>query len=844
MSMFWFVLPIFALLVAIVRKDLRFQMFLAAVLSIPILIIKPLTDPNFLQIIAGLDLIIFFAARLIIVASFAALAAAVYELFFHNKISPVPHSQRPRLLWLLSGLLFLAILLLLGQSFIVAILAALLVDLIIVIILRPGLIWDVIFSGFFMGFLYLFIYLIAFRGFPGGLNNIWFTDRLSGLTLWSLPVEELLAVVLFGALVGPLYTAIKTLKLPTKIIPSEVSEKKLANPKVIFGWLIIVFSLLAILFGAYYFVIPPKVSTSTPKNSTSSVGLVDDIGLKFNKPINRDVINFSILPDVSGVWHFSNGTLANHLFSQANFTPDKPLAAEQEYTIKVTNIRNLINTSSGADFQFSFRTESLPKIDHASIADGQTGVMLNDPINIYLSQKNNKVVDFNFKFDPAVDFTPSISADGMQYTLKLNQPLTQGAVYKLTTLGWILPGAGNPAPDANWQMAFTTKEPPALASYTPQGSGILTDSGNITLNFVQPMVQDDVLGHISITPEIKGSWKWQTSTKLVYSINQKLSFATGYTILIAKGVHDQSGGFIDNDIKATFTTIGSVQVSIFSPKNAGSNVATDAKISITFDQAVDHGSAERAFSVSPTLSGNFSWSGNKMIFSPDGLKKDSTYNINLAAGIKSISGLDSNKIFSASFSTITSSIILNIGIDYQDQALSCEAASLKMALNYRGVGVTENDIMARIGYDPTIRNGNIWGNPNNAFVGSINGRQDTTGYGVYWQPIARAANVWRSAIAFSGWSPSQIAGAIADNNPVILWGTYGNASRDDWQTPDGQHILAWKGEHARTIIGFLGTADNPTSFVINDPVAGRITWTAAQLAGNMSAFAGSGVVVY
>jgi len=212
MSLFWFVLTICAILVAIFRQDLRFRMFLAAILSIPILLIKPLTDPNFLQIVAGKELVIFLAWRLVIAASFAALASAVYEVFFHKKITPAHHPHRPRLLWLIIGLLVLIILLLLVRILIVAILAALLTDLVIVLILRKDLIWDVIFSGFSMGLLYLMIFLITFRGFPGGMQNLWFTDTISGLTLWSLPIEELLAVVLFGALVGPLYIAIKDLK--------------------------------------------------------------------------------------------------------------------------------------------------------------------------------------------------------------------------------------------------------------------------------------------------------------------------------------------------------------------------------------------------------------------------------------------------------------------------------------------------------------------------------------------------------------------------------------------------------------------------------------------------------
>lgn len=187
--------------------------------------------------------------------------------------------------------------------------------------------------------------------------------------------------------------------------------------------------------------------------------------------------------------------------------------------------------------------------------------------------------------------------------------------------------------------------------------------------------------------------------------------------------------------------------------------------------------------------------------------------------------------------------ILNIKQDYQDQSLSCEAAALKMALAGRGVRVSESDIMKIVGYDPTPHSGNVWGDPNVAFVGNIAGRQNTTGYGVYWDPIARAASHWRTARAITHGTVKQLAQELYASHPVVIWGTLGRAYRDDWVTPSGKKILAWKGEHARTVIGVVGPVDNPTSFVINDPVAGRVTWSAAKLDANWASFGRAAVIV-
>lgn len=189
-------------------------------------------------------------------------------------------------------------------------------------------------------------------------------------------------------------------------------------------------------------------------------------------------------------------------------------------------------------------------------------------------------------------------------------------------------------------------------------------------------------------------------------------------------------------------------------------------------------------------------------------------------------------------------IKLAIANDHQDYALSCEAAALKMALTYKGISVSESTLLERLGIaEPQDRDGDVWGDPNIAFVGNVSGSQNSTGYGVYWDPIARVANQFTSAQSFSGWSPSDLAHELAEGNPVEIWGTIGSARRDSWHTPNGNDIAAWRGEHTRLVIGFTGSTDNPTHFFINDPAAGQLTWTVGQLRSNWGAFGNSGVVI-
>lgn len=190
--------------------------------------------------------------------------------------------------------------------------------------------------------------------------------------------------------------------------------------------------------------------------------------------------------------------------------------------------------------------------------------------------------------------------------------------------------------------------------------------------------------------------------------------------------------------------------------------------------------------------------------------------------------------------------ILNVPFDLQNYPLSCEASALKMALGYYGINVSEDTIMATIGYHgPKHRQGDLWGNPNIAYVGDLRGRQNTTGYGVHWTPIARAGNRWRPSQAFSGWSLANLAKEINDGHPVVIWGATGGGVRpDSWRTPEGTRVSTWHGEHTWVVVGFAGSVSNPTAFYVHNPLGGaRVRWSRAAFASNWARFGNSGVVV-
>jgi uncharacterized protein YvpB len=204
-------------------------------------------------------------------------------------------------------------------------------------------------------------------------------------------------------------------------------------------------------------------------------------------------------------------------------------------------------------------------------------------------------------------------------------------------------------------------------------------------------------------------------------------------------------------------------------------------------------------------------------------------------------GLPSTAAFSMQFTTEPRTIKLNVPVYAQQHPSSCEAAALRMALAYRGVNDIDSSIVQKMGYSPRFKDKatNSWDDPNAMYVGNIDGSQSRyEAYGAYAAPVAKAARAYgRAAEVHYGITPQLIAQQVYSGNPVVIIGTVSHMSPlpISWSGPNGV-VHAWMGEHARTVIGVAGQADNPIGFWVNDPYRGtQEYWSYARLVADINA---------
>ena len=816
-------------------RDLAF----AVLLSLPVLLVQPLASGSFVKnLLAGGILLLI--RRILIVLAGSLLATVLYKIVVHPVLTPAIHPRRGALLWLLVGPL-VAIVLFAGFHFslVVSLICALGLDLLIVILIDWSLVWDLLVASLGMALLYAFLY-VSLGQYLNQYGSAFGSGSFSGITWFGLPIEELVLVSLYGALWGPIYCSTR--------VPQEATKHFLHHhlwPKRIAVGVGVI-----ILGGATYglqvsFAQVPKAVQTSITSSGKSVGLLSPVAIRFDRPIDRAAIKVSLTPDVSGDLSFDDSYIERSFVRRLTFTPRGHYQPDTDYVVTVSNIGNILGNKNGT-YTYKFHTVALPSVTSSSISANQTNVPICDPITVTLDQPSVKLADFSFQLTPVVNLESTVQ--GTVYTLKPASCLAQSTPYVLTVqrrltvydAAGTLKDTGDPVTVST--IAFTTKGAPGIASFQPQGGLVLVSTRQMTVKFSEAMATKDPSAYLGILPAVTGSWAWSDPQTLVFTAGQDLNLNTIYGITLRKGLPDQKQGFLPADAAYTFSTPGPVRASI-SPRNGSGGVRPGTAVAVSFDQPVDHASAESAFQINPAINGTFSWSGQIMSFAA-GLQQDTTYSVTEAAGVTSQIGLPMASNASSSFAMQESTTLLNIPVYYQQHNLSCEVASLKMVLAYRGVSVSEDTLLSNLGDDPSPRNGNVWSDPNQIFVGDVNGHQNTTGYGVYSGPLAQVANQYRSALAVSGWSTNQLSSALKAGNPVVIWGTAGNAKPDNWNTASGASISAWVGEHVRLAVGFTGPVSNPSSFIINDPIFGRLKWTSSQLRANWAAFGNAAVEVF
>jgi uncharacterized protein YvpB len=553
-----------------------------------------------------------------------------------------------------------------------------------------------------------------------------------------------------------------------------------------------------------------------------SINLSQDVAPSFSAKLE---------PSQAGRWETRRSLFGA---SSLVFTPQGHFQADRTYIVRLTGLKRAFTGAAIPGLTQSFTTQAPSKLQSVSIKPGAKDIPALTKFVVTLSGPNRGIRYLRASLSPAVPLNLTSSGDTI-FTWTPSVALSQGTTYEFHLDDARLNGAAARLAT----VPFTVVAAPGVTS--ARTGPYFTPGQNVDITFDQAMEP----GSAEFSFDTPGKSGWLDDHTFRFTPSS-LHPGETHTYTIKKGLKSKAGGIMEVDRSFQFETNGPVGGWV-SP--GGGGIGLDAAIAIHFDQAVDHGSAQAHFSLNPGVAGSFSWSGNTMTYKPSGLAYQTGYSYSEAPGVTPAWGLPSAVTLAGSFSTILQTVQLNVPFFKQPYHMSCELTALRMVLAHYGISTDELTIVNRVGYAPRPRDTstNTWDNPNVMFVGDINGAMDSTGYGVYSGPIAKAAQTFgHSASAFTNVSPQWVAQQIYQGHPVIIWGHSTPAWEDDWNTPQGP-VRAYISAHARVVYGVTGSIDNPSSFYLNDPMGSRLTWTPGQLSDTMNVIPGvsnQAVVVY
>jgi uncharacterized protein YfaS (alpha-2-macroglobulin family) len=244
--------------------------------------------------------------------------------------------------------------------------------------------------------------------------------------------------------------------------------------------------------------------------------------------------------------------------------------------------------------------------------------------------------EFEWDGDRAVRFKPSGLARDARYHVYLGQgaksqegtPLDGAYRFKFNTTGFL----------------EVTQAVPADGSTDVEADGI------ITVMFNRPVVPLTTISlpgaelphPLAFDPPIEGTGEWLNTSIYIFTPSEPLAGGTTYTARVQAGLGDTTGGLLTEDYVWQFTTFPPEVVWV-TPYEDQELIPPDTAVVVQFNQKVDSLSAVSAFRLFPrggeNVPGEFESWGDTLIFTPTTmLDFDTTYLVEVAAGVQSASG--------------------------------------------------------------------------------------------------------------------------------------------------------------------------------------------------------------
>ncbi|UCE36614.1 MAG: Ig-like domain-containing protein [Thermoplasmata archaeon] len=397
-------------------------------------------------------------------------------------------------------------------------------------------------------------------------------------------------------------------------------------------------------------IIPPWIVSRNPIGGSVVVGT--NIVITFNESMDVTSVQnaFSILPTISGLfsWNPANTILT--------FNPSSNLAYSTTYTITINSSiakdlfgnyldGNENGTQEGSpddDYIWQFTTETLDTTPPTSYVSAlptyQTSLSFSVSYSASDAQSSVMEVELWFKKDSG-GWSLYNTYSGGSRTITFTAD-SDGA-YSFYTRARDTRSNYERAPSSSDAQTIVDTTPPVVDA----GSDVYSN-----LQFTQDATASDVTSGIDTY-----EWTMISGPGLIIFGTPDMEDTTiraddtGSTYVIRLTVTDYAGHSAYDEFTLEWD---SKHPTVASVSPTGENMSIASTISVTFSEAMNQASVESAFSISPTVSGTYSWSSNTLTFTPsDDFSYDTQYSITIGTGAQDVMGNGLTAAYNWQFTT-------------------------------------------------------------------------------------------------------------------------------------------------------------------------------------------------
>jgi len=328
------------------------------------------------------------------------------------------------------------------------------------------------------------------------------------------------------------------------------------------------FFLLSLLLASPAIAEVPTITSTTPANNSTNVGINDSISITFSGAVTLSSVKSAVsIYNTSTSTAFTAFTVSSDDNTTYTLTLDSSLDNSTAYKVTVsTDITSTSGDKMTNAYTFYFTTESntdtvAPAITTAYPAAGATGIPLDTTVSATFSEPMSSygITLLNTSSNSYVSGTVAYDSSSYTATFTPTSSLANGTTYTVTATGKDKAGLDlDSSTTTSWSFTTVTTDssaPTIKSTYPVSGATSIPISATVVVKFSEGMLSSSITTSTFYISGVSGTVTYDSSTNTAtLTPTASLSYATDYKVYVTTGVKDLSGNSLQATKTWTFTT--------------------------------------------------------------------------------------------------------------------------------------------------------------------------------------------------------------------------------------------------------------------------------------------------